>query len=58
MNTLSSTGNVQEPKVETRQNKDTYRAPRLVTLGTAAGLVQAGCPYAQRHDYNYTSWCR
>ena len=42
MKTLSSTSNVQEPKSETPQNKDTYRAPRLVTLGTAVGLVQHG----------------
>lgn len=36
-----SIDNVQEPKKrESQQHKDTYRAPRLVTLGTAVGLVQ------------------
>lgn len=29
-------------KSETLQIVDTYRAPRLVALGTAVGLVQAG----------------
>jgi hypothetical protein len=46
MKTLHSTSavtyNVQEPKSEARQNKDTYRAPRLVPLGTAVDLVQGG----------------
>jgi hypothetical protein len=35
--------NVQEPKSgEQRQTKGTYRAPRLVVLGTAVELVQGG----------------
>jgi len=33
--------NVQKPESETPQHKDAYRAPRLVPLGTAVGLVQA-----------------
>jgi hypothetical protein len=33
---------VQEPKAETPQEKEPYRAPRLVRLGTARGLVQGG----------------
>ncbi len=33
---------VDEPKVEMPKQKDTYRAPRLVTLGTATSLVQGG----------------
>ena len=35
----AATEKVQEPKRETQQ-QDTYRAPRLVALGTAVGLVQ------------------
>ena len=39
-----SIDNVQDPKkAETQQHKDTYRAPRLVTLGTTVRLVQGGC---------------
>jgi hypothetical protein len=34
---------VQEPKAEKCETKDTYRAPRLVTLGTTVRLVQGGC---------------
>jgi hypothetical protein len=34
--------NTQELKTETLQVADAYRAPRLVALGTAVGLVQAG----------------
>jgi hypothetical protein len=30
-----------QPKNETLQIADAYRAPRLVALGTAVGLVQA-----------------
>jgi hypothetical protein len=42
MKTLQpSTDNVQEPKRETQQHNDTYRAPRLVALGTAVGIVNA-----------------
>jgi hypothetical protein len=47
-----------QPKSETLQIADTYRAPRLVALGSAVGLVQAGImgealdagsnPYANR----------
>jgi hypothetical protein len=41
MKTLQpATDNVQEPKREAQQHKDTYRAPRLVALGTAVDLVQ------------------
>lgn len=43
MKALQSTSARQEPKSEAPQNKDTYRAPRLVTLGTTVGLVQGGC---------------
>jgi hypothetical protein len=31
---------VQEPKAETPPEKEPYRGPRLVRLGTAVGLVQ------------------
>jgi hypothetical protein len=34
---------VQEKKAEQGETKDTYRAPRLVTLGTTVRLVQGGC---------------
>jgi hypothetical protein len=34
---------VQESKAEQGETKDTYRAPRLVTLGTTVRLVQGGC---------------
>lgn len=34
------TGDVQESKSEAPQRRGTYRAPRLVRLGTAIGLVQ------------------
>jgi hypothetical protein len=41
MKTLQpATDNVQEPKREAQ--RDTYRAPRLMSLGSAVGLVQAG----------------
>jgi hypothetical protein len=40
MKALQSTDNAQESKSETLENKATYRAPRLVALGTAEGLVQ------------------
>jgi hypothetical protein len=40
MKALQSTDNAQESKSETLENKATYRAPRLVALGTAVGLVQ------------------
>jgi hypothetical protein len=40
MKALQSTDNAQEPKSETLENKATYRAPRLVALGTAVDLVQ------------------
>ncbi len=36
------TDDLQEPN-ENSQPKDTYRAPRLVTLGTTVRLVQGGC---------------
>ena len=35
----AATNKAQEPKRDAQQ-QDTYRAPRLVTLGTAVGLVQ------------------
>jgi hypothetical protein len=38
--TNAATDNVQEPKKEAPLNKEAYRAPRLVTLGTAVGLTQ------------------
>jgi hypothetical protein len=37
-----SADNTQESESVTLQNKATYRAPRLVALGTAEGLVQFG----------------
>jgi hypothetical protein len=42
METLPSTrtDDIQESMRENSQPKDTYRAPRLVALGTAVGLVQ------------------
>ena len=44
---------VQETKRETPQHKDTYRAPRLVTLGTAVDLVQGvtGAPAVDYYGY-------
>jgi hypothetical protein len=42
MKALQSTDNAQESKIETLENQATYRAPRLVALGTAEGLVQLG----------------
>jgi hypothetical protein len=39
---MTTTNHVAEPKNETLQSTDTYRAPRLVPLGTAVGLVQGG----------------
>jgi hypothetical protein len=37
------TTNTNVEKTETLENKPTYRAPRLVTLGSTVGLVQGGC---------------
>ena len=37
----AANGKAQESKRETQQ-RDPYRAPRLVPLGTAVGLVQGG----------------
>jgi hypothetical protein len=37
-----SADNTQESESATLVNKATYRAPRLVALGKADGLVQAG----------------
>jgi hypothetical protein len=36
----SSVDALQEPKAEKPEVKDAYRTPRLVTLGTAAGLIR------------------
>ena len=36
----AATDKVREPKREAEQ--DAYRAPRLIALGTAVGLVQGG----------------
>ena len=44
---------VQELKAEKREPKDTYRAPRLVPLGTAVDLVQGG--WGRYNDYNARS---
>jgi hypothetical protein len=41
LHSKSAATNVQKPDSETPQNKDAYRAPRLVPLGTAIGLVHA-----------------
>lgn len=49
------TDDIQEPKRETSQPKDTYRAPRLVTLGTTVDLVQSGY-IGQRHDGSNGWW--
>jgi hypothetical protein len=43
LHSKSAATNVQKPDSETPQNRDAYRAPRLVTLGTTSGLVQGGC---------------
>lgn len=40
--TNATADSVQEPKVEAPRSKDTYRAPRLVSLGTAESLVRGG----------------
>jgi hypothetical protein len=32
-----------ETKAEQGETKDSYRAPRLVTLGTSVSIVQGGC---------------
>jgi hypothetical protein len=45
----TSADNVQEPKREAQQ-RDVYRAPRLVPLGTAVGLVQY-LPIGRFSDY-------
>jgi hypothetical protein len=50
MNTLNaSIDSLPEPKREAQQIDDTYRAPRLVTLGTTVRLVQGSSGY-QRWD--------
>jgi hypothetical protein len=52
MSTVHSTSaatDLQEVKSETLQDKDAYRAPRLVTLGTAVGLVQG---FTTRYNYD------
>jgi len=38
-----SADNVQDPKVEKTATEQTYRAPRLVTLGSTVRMVQGGC---------------
>jgi hypothetical protein len=47
------TDDIQEPKRDTSQPKDAYRAPRLVTCGTAVGLVQGG---ALGQSYDGRGW--
>jgi len=37
---MTTANHVEEPKNETLQSADTYRAPRLVRLGTAVNLLQ------------------
>jgi len=49
MNTQQSANEAQEPKSETSENKATYRAPRLVALGSAESLVQ-GTKYGNWFD--------
>jgi hypothetical protein len=50
MKTLSSNAeSIPEPKREAQDSKDTYLAPRLVTLGTTVRLVQGSTGY-QRWD--------
>ncbi len=58
MMTTDTTNHVEEPKNETLQSTDSYRAPRLVRLGTAVNLLQGGnglygddpsYPYRGRH---------
>ena len=55
---MTTIKHVEEPKNETVQSTDTYRAPRLVRLGTAVDLVQGvnglygddpSAPYRGRH---------
>lgn len=55
---MTTTNHVEEPKNETLKSTETYRAPRLVRLGTAVDLVQGGlglygddpsAPYRGRH---------
>jgi hypothetical protein len=43
MKAQQSTSAREEPKSEAPQSKDTYRAPRLLNLGTTVRLVQGGC---------------
>ena len=40
MKALQSTDNAPESMSETLENKATYRAPRLVALGTAVDILQ------------------
>jgi hypothetical protein len=42
MNTMTISNRVDELKNETPRGTNTYRAPRLMHLGTAADLVQGG----------------
>lgn len=46
---------LEEPKAEApaggRPNRETYRAPRLIALGTAVGLIQ-GWQYGPDNDGN------
>jgi hypothetical protein len=55
MEALRSTrlDDVQEAKRDNSQAKDTYRAPRVVTLGTAVGLVQSYPAGYARETYGY-----
>ena len=46
---------VEEPKSDSMQHKGTYRAPRLVPLGTAVGLMQ-GRQYGNSYDGNFGGW--
>ena len=51
---MTTTKHIDEPKNETLQSTDTYRAPRLVRLGTTVDLVQGGIGFYQDSPGNYT----
>ncbi len=50
---MMATKHVEEPKNEMLQSTDTYRAPRLVRLGTTVDLVQGGIDFYQDSPGNY-----
>jgi hypothetical protein len=50
----AATEKVQEPKRESQQ-LDAYRAPRLISLGNAVGLVQSFSS-GRYNDYSARAW--